>query len=151
MVFDPSYRGIICIFLIAYFIYEGYISRYYKIAIVLILFFSGFQYNEKQAQTLNLNYKLINTNISQDQKFLQENLKSNSDILIQDILQAINEKELVILPETAFAFDLKIPNMSLCLKNYLIKSPLLQEHFMLKKSILTIALISLKRQCLYFK
>ncbi|EPI0726133.1 apolipoprotein N-acyltransferase, partial [Campylobacter jejuni] len=100
----PSYRGIICIFLIAYFIYEGYISRYYKIAIVLILFFSGFQYNEKQAQTLNLNYKLINTNISQNQKFLQENLKSNSDILIQDILQAINEKkELVILPETAFA------------------------------------------------
>ncbi|MFX4282835.1 apolipoprotein N-acyltransferase, partial [Aliarcobacter butzleri] len=84
---------IICIFLIAYFIYEGYISRYYKIAIVLILFFSGFQYNEKQAQTLNLNYKLINTNISQDQKFLQENLKSNSDILIQDILQAINEKK----------------------------------------------------------
>ncbi|TEY10916.1 apolipoprotein N-acyltransferase, partial [Campylobacter sp. CH185] len=78
------------------------------IAIVLILFFSGFQYNEKQAQTLNLNYKLINTNISQDQKFLQENLKSNSDILIQDIFQAINEKkELVILPETAFAFDLK--------------------------------------------
>ncbi|EHE2969113.1 apolipoprotein N-acyltransferase, partial [Campylobacter jejuni] len=72
--FDPSYRGIICIFLIAYFIYEGYISRYYKIAIVLILFFSGFQYNEKQAQTLNLNYKLINTNISQNQKFLQENL-----------------------------------------------------------------------------
>ncbi len=72
MVFDPSYRGIICIFLIAYFIYEGYISRYYKIAIVLILFFSGFQYNEKQAQTLNLNYKLINTNISQDQKFYKK-------------------------------------------------------------------------------
>lgn len=73
----------------------------------MFLFYSlvDFKYNEKQAQTLNLNYKLINTNISQDQKFLQENLKSNSDILIQDILQAINEKkELVILPENRFCF-----------------------------------------------
>ncbi|EOI2131859.1 apolipoprotein N-acyltransferase, partial [Campylobacter jejuni] len=132
--FDPSYRGIICIFLIAYFIYEGYISRYYKIAIVLILFFSGFQYNEKQAQTLNLNYKLINTNISQDQKFLQENLKSNSDILIQDILQAINEKkELVILPETAFAFDLKNTKYELMLKELSYKITIITGAFHVEK------------------
>ncbi|EJM9160014.1 apolipoprotein N-acyltransferase [Campylobacter jejuni] len=132
--FDPSYRGIICIFLIAYFIYEGYISRYYKIVIVLILFFSGFQYNEKQAQTLNLNYKLINTNISQDQKFLQENLKSNSDILIQDILQAINEKkELVILPETAFAFDLKNTKYELMLKELSYKITIITGAFHVEK------------------
>ncbi|TKX31750.1 apolipoprotein N-acyltransferase [Campylobacter estrildidarum] len=106
--FDASYKGIICLFLIAYFIYEGYISRYYKIAIVLILFFIGCQYEEKKAQTLNLTYKLINTNISQDQKFLQTNLKTNSNNLVQEILKAIEEKkELVVLPETAFAFNLK--------------------------------------------
>ncbi|MDN2869294.1 apolipoprotein N-acyltransferase, partial [Campylobacter jejuni] len=53
-------------------------------------------------------YKLIFTDISQDQKFLQENVSVNSDNLIKEIIQAINEKkELVILPETAFAFNLK--------------------------------------------
>ncbi|HEF9121374.1 TPA: apolipoprotein N-acyltransferase [Campylobacter coli] len=106
--FDPSYRGIICIFLLAYIIHENYISRYYKIAILLIIFFIGFQYDEKKSEELNLSYKLISTDISQDQKFLQENVSVNSDNLIKEIIQAINEKkELVILPETAFAFNLK--------------------------------------------
>lgn len=106
--FDSSLRGIICLFLIAYFIYEGYISRYYKIAIVLILFFTGFHYEEKTATTLPFSYKLINTNISQDQKFLQEKLILNSNTLLNEISRAILEKkELVILPETAFAFNLQ--------------------------------------------
>lgn len=106
--FDSSLRGIICLFLIAYFIYEGYISRYYKIAIVLILFFTGFHYEEKTATTLPFSYKLINTNISQDQKFLQEKLILNSNTLLSEISRAILEKkELVILPETAFAFNLR--------------------------------------------
>ena len=106
--FDSSLRGIICLFLIAYFIYEGYISRYYKIAIVLILFFTGFHYEEKTATTLPFSYKLINTNISQDQKFLQEKLILNSNALLSEISRAILEKkELVILPETAFAFNLR--------------------------------------------
>lgn len=106
--FDSSLRGIICLFLIAYFIYEGYISRYYKIAIVLILFFTGFHYEEKTATTLPFSYKLINTNISQDQKFLQEKLILNSNALLSEISRTILEKkELVILPETAFAFNLR--------------------------------------------
>lgn len=106
--FDSSLRGIICLFLIAYFIYEGYISRYYKIAIVLILFFTGFHYEEKTATTLPFSYKLINTNISQDQKFLQEKLILNSNALLSEISRGILEKkELVILPETAFAFNLR--------------------------------------------
>lgn len=106
--FDSSLRGIICLFLIAYFIYEGYISRYYKIAIVLILFFIGFHYEEKTATTLPFSYKLINTNISQYQKFLQEKLILNSNTLLSEISRAILEKkELVILPETAFAFNLR--------------------------------------------
>lgn len=106
--FDSSLRGIICLFLITYFIYEGYISRYYKIAIVLILFFTGFHYEEKIATTLPFSYKLINTNISQDQKFLQEKLILNSNALLSEISRAILEKkELVILPETAFAFNLR--------------------------------------------
>lgn len=106
--FDSSLRGIICLFLIAYFIYEGYISRYYKIAIVLILFFIGFHYEEKAATALPFSYKLINTNISQDQKFLQEKLILNSNALLSEISRAILEKkELVILPETAFAFNLR--------------------------------------------
>ncbi|MFQ6341476.1 apolipoprotein N-acyltransferase [Campylobacter sp. VTCC 70190] len=115
--FDPSFRGVLCIFLMTYFIYEGYISRYYKMAIITALFFIGFQYDEKKAQTLKLDYKLINTQISQEQKFLQENLSINSNALIQDIIRAINEKkELVILPESAFAFDLKNTKYELMLK-----------------------------------
>jgi len=115
--FDPSFRGVLCIFLMAYFIYEGYISRYYKMAIITALFCIGFQYDEKKAQTLKLDYKLINTQISQEQKFLQENLSINSNALIQDIIRAINEKkELVILPESAFAFDLKNTQYELMLK-----------------------------------
>ncbi|MBZ7928694.1 MULTISPECIES: apolipoprotein N-acyltransferase [Campylobacter] len=116
--FDTNYRGIICIFLIAYFIYEGYISRYYKIAIVLILFFIGLQYDEKQAQKLDISYKLINTNISQDQKFLSKNIESNVDFLLKEIIKAIKEnKKLVILPETAFPFDLKNTSYENLLKN----------------------------------
>ena len=106
--FDASFKGLVCMFLIAYFIYEKYISRYYKIAIVLILFFTGFHYEEKKAELLSLDYKLINTKISQDQKFIKENITQNSKALFNEILKAINEKkELIILPETAFAFVLK--------------------------------------------
>lgn len=106
--FDTSLRGVLCIFAMAYFIYEGYISRYYKIAIVLALFFTGFHYTKKESQNLEFSYKLINTNISQDQKFLQDNIKTNSNALISEIQRAILEKkELIILPETAFAFVLK--------------------------------------------
>ncbi|SMC17272.1 Apolipoprotein N-acyltransferase [Campylobacter helveticus] len=106
--FDSSFRGIICLFLIAYFIYEGYISRYYKIGIILILFFVGFHYKEKSASTLPFSYKLINTDISQAQKYMQENLIVNSNALLKEISKAILEKkELVILPESAFAFNLQ--------------------------------------------
>ena len=73
--FDASYKGIICIFLIAYFYYEKYISRYYKIAIILFLFFLGTQYEDKQVHKLNLDYKLVNTNISQDQKLLAQKVE----------------------------------------------------------------------------
>lgn len=132
--FDPSFRGVVCIFLIAYFIYEGYVSRYYKIAIVLILFFSGFQYNEKHAKTLNLNYKLVNTNIPQSQKFLQENLKSNSDALILDTIQAINEKkELIVFPESAFAFNLKNTKYELMLKELSYKITIITGAFNVEK------------------
>ncbi len=106
--FDASYRGVICLFLIAYFYYEGYISRYYKIAIILFLFCLGLQSRDKDAQKLNLDYKLINTNISQDQKHLAQNLQSHSDDVINEVFKAITEgKELVIFPESSFAFDLK--------------------------------------------
>ncbi|MBF7069429.1 apolipoprotein N-acyltransferase [Campylobacter volucris] len=106
-IFEASYKGVIVIFLIAYFYYEGYISRYYKMAIILILILIGAQYEQKYAQDLNLNYKLIQTNISQDQKFIQENLQAHSNMIIDEILEAIKEKkELIIFPETAFAFAL---------------------------------------------
>lgn len=106
-IFEASYKGVIVIFLIAYFYYEGYISRYYKMAIILILILIGAQYEQKYAQDLNLNYKLVQTNISQDQKFIQENLQAHSNMIIDEILEAIKEKkELIIFPETAFAFAL---------------------------------------------
>ncbi|MBK1972128.1 apolipoprotein N-acyltransferase [Campylobacter sp. 2018MI35] len=116
--FRADTLGILSIFLIAYFIYEKYISRYYKIVIVLVLFFIGFQYEEKKSLNLNFNYKLVNTNISQDQKFLQENVEQNSNNQIKEIIKAINEKkELVVLPETAFAFNLKNTSYEKTLKN----------------------------------
>lgn len=86
-------------------------------AIILALFFIGFQYDEKNAEQLKSSYKLINTNISQDQKFLKENLVSNSNTLIEEIYKSIDEnKKLVILPETAFAFDLKNTSYEAILK-----------------------------------
>ncbi len=106
--FDASTKGVVCIFLIAYFCYEKYISRYYKIAIVLALFFIAFHYEEKKAADLALNFTLLNTNIPQNQKYLVENIQNHSNELIKEILKAINEKkELIVLPETAFAFDLE--------------------------------------------
>ncbi len=106
-IFDASYKGAIIIFLIAYFYYEKYISRYYKISIILILALIGIQYEQKNPEKLELDYKLIQTHISQDQKFLQENLQTHSNMIIEQIIQAIKEKkELIIFPETTFAFAL---------------------------------------------
>lgn len=106
--FDASYRGAICIFLIAYFYYEKYISRYYKMAIITFLFFIGMQYDDKESQELNLNYKLVNTNISQNQKHLAQNLQNYSDDVLNEVFKAITDKkELIIFPETSFVFDLK--------------------------------------------
>lgn len=106
-IFDASFRGIVAMFLIAYFYYEGYISRYYKIAIITALLFIGLQYDQKQASDLNLDYKLIQTNIPQDQKFIKENLNTHSKFIFSQIHKAIEEdKELIVFPETAFAFAL---------------------------------------------
>ncbi|AJC86492.1 apolipoprotein N-acyltransferase [Campylobacter sp. RM16704] len=117
-IFDTSYQGVIAMFLIAYFYYEKYISRYYKMAIILILILIGAQYNQKQPQTLDLDYKLVQTNISQDQKFIQENLQTHSEYIFEEIKKAIKEKkELIVFPETAFAFSLnKTPNYLQALK-----------------------------------
>ncbi|QOR00705.1 apolipoprotein N-acyltransferase [Campylobacter sp. 2014D-0216] len=117
-IFDASYQGIIAMFLIAYFYYEKYISRYYKIAIIFILVLIGAQYEQKPSQTLGLDYKLIQTNIPQDQKFIQENLQTHSKDIFLQINQAIKEgKEVIIFPETAFAFALnKAPNYLQALK-----------------------------------
>lgn len=118
-IFDASYQGIIAMFLIAYFYYEKYISRYYKMAIILILILIGAQYNQKQPQILNLDYKLIQTNISQDQKFIQENLQTHSKDIFYQINKAIKEgKEVIVFPETAFAFALnKAPSYLQALKD----------------------------------
>ena len=106
--FDANTTGVVCIFLIAYFYYEKYISRYYKMAIIIILFFIGFHYEQKESTNLNLNFTLLNTNISQNQKYLVENIQVHSNELIKEILNAIKEKkELIVLPESAFAFDLQ--------------------------------------------
>lgn len=107
-IFQTNYTGTICIFLIAYFIHERYISRYYKIAIILTIFLFGLQYEDINAEKLNLDYKLINTNINQDLKYIQQNFEKNSNDLINEIKLAIKEnKELIIMPESAFAFDLQ--------------------------------------------
>ncbi|MCR6574284.1 apolipoprotein N-acyltransferase [Campylobacter insulaenigrae] len=106
-IFDANYKGAVIIFLIAYFYYERYISRYYKIGIILILILIGLQYEQKFPDELKLDYKLIQTHIPQDQKFIQENLQTHSNMIINQIIQAIKEKkELIVFPETAFAFAL---------------------------------------------
>ncbi len=106
--FDASWRGIVCVFLIAYFWYERYISSYYKFVIILALFFTGVQYEDKKFETLQSEFKLINTNIAEDEKFLPEVMAKNADKIVDEILKAIEEKkELVIFPESSFAFDLK--------------------------------------------
>lgn len=106
--FDASWRGIICIFLIAYFWYEGYISKYYKIFIIVALFFIGMQYQNAEFTPLKSDIKLINTHIDEASKFQKENVAKNADFVVSEILQAINEqKELIVFPESTFAFELK--------------------------------------------
>ncbi|KAA6228545.1 apolipoprotein N-acyltransferase [Campylobacter sp. LR286c] len=106
--FDSNLQGSICLFLIAYFYYERFISRYYKMAIITAIFFIGFHYDIKESQSLNLRYELVNTDINQGKKYINENKIEDANILLYEIQKAIdNKKELVILPESAFAFDLK--------------------------------------------
>ena len=106
--FDASFRGIICIFLIAYFWYEKYISRYYKLFIIFVLVLTGIQYQNKDFQVLASDFKLINTNIAEDEKFLPDLASKNADEVMNEIIRAIEEKkELIIFPESSFAFDLK--------------------------------------------
>ncbi|MBK1994274.1 apolipoprotein N-acyltransferase, partial [Campylobacter novaezeelandiae] len=107
----------------------------YKIAIILTLFFIGLQYEEKKPSNLNFDYKLINTDISQDQKFLQENVEKNSNNQIKEIIKAIDEKkELVILPETAFAFNLKNTPYEEMLKNLSYKITIITGAFNIEKN-----------------
>ena len=106
--FDASWRGIICIFLIAYFWYEGYISKYYKIFIIVALFFIGMQYKNAEFTPLQSDIKLINTDIDEASKFVKENVATNADFVVSEILQAINEqRELIVFPESTFAFELQ--------------------------------------------
>ena len=106
--FDASWRGIICIFLIAYFWYEGYISRYYKIFIIVMLIFVGMQYKEAEFSELQSDFKLINTQIDEASKFERDEVSKNADFVINEIIAAINEgKKLIVFPESSFAFEPK--------------------------------------------
>lgn len=106
--FESSTKGVICMFLIAYFYHERYISRYYKIAIILALFFVGMQYKDIEFKSLNADVALVQTNISQDQKYLSQNQTIEANKLVNEVLKAIEaKKEVVVLPESAFAFELK--------------------------------------------
>lgn len=106
--FDASWRGIICLFLIAYFCYEGYISKHYKIFIIILLFFVGMQYKNAEFEPLKSDFKLINTNIDEANKFSKDEVAKNADFVLSEILQAISEKkELIVFPESTFAFELK--------------------------------------------
>lgn len=107
-IFDASWRGIACIFLIAYFYYEGYISRYYKIFIITMLILLGMQYKDTEFNKLQSDFKLINTHIDEATKFDKNNVAKNADFVISEILKAIDvQKELVVFPESTFAFDLQ--------------------------------------------
>ena len=104
--FDASWRGVLCIFLMAYFYYEGYISRYYKIFIVLTLFFVGMQYKDVKFSELESDFKLINTQIDEASKFEKDNVAKNADFVVDEILAAISEgKQLIVFPESSFAFE----------------------------------------------
>lgn len=105
--FDASWRGIICLFLIAYFWYEGYISKHYKLVIIIIIFFTGMQYKDAQFEPLKSDFKLINTNIDESSKFAKENVIKNADFVVSETLKALGEnKELIVFPESTFAFEL---------------------------------------------
>lgn len=107
--FESELKGVICLFLIAYFYYEKYISRYYKMAIILGIFYIGLQTKQKEFQSLNLDYKLVQTHISQDQKYADTaHIIKHSDAIIDEVSKAVGEnKELIIFPETSFVYDLK--------------------------------------------
>lgn len=108
-VFSPGLRGVICIFLIAYFLHERYVSLYYKIFIIFLLLLLGAQYTQAKAPKLEQNIALIQTHIPQNIKFLEKNISINSYEIIKLIKNAINKhKSLIILPESSFAFALNL-------------------------------------------
>lgn len=106
--FECSWRGILGVFVIAYLLHERYISRYYKIALVLIALLATLQYKDAEFTELQKDYKLINTDINEATKFQKGEVKKNADFIVAQILHAIDEKkELIIFPESSFAFDLE--------------------------------------------
>ena len=105
--FDASYRGILAIFLIAYLINLN-IKKTHKTILILFSFFIALQYKDPAIKELDFDFKLINTQVPQDQKYFTNNIISNADFAIKEIKKAIKEKkELIILPESTFAFDLE--------------------------------------------
>lgn len=106
--FEASNMGVICIFVIAYLLNDGYISRYYKITLITIALLLGLQYQNPEFSTLEKDFKLVNTDINEATKFQKDNVRKNADFVVAQILHAIDEKkELIIFPESSFAFDLQ--------------------------------------------
>ena len=66
------------------------------------------QYKDTEFNELQSDFKLINTHIDEATKFDKNNVAKNADFVISEILKAIDEqKELVVFPESTFAFDLQ--------------------------------------------
>lgn len=114
-VFDVNYLTLALFFLSVVMFHE--LKKYYKILFIIPLVFM-IDYNEKQINFLPLDIELVNTNINQNLKWSKENQQNliNQNLnLIENAIKA--KKQLIILPESAFALFLNMQdNLTLELK-----------------------------------
>lgn len=83
-------------------------SRVFIPLIIFILLFTGFgfyklHYYSKQEDVL-LQVGIINTNISQDEKWLSSRIKKNLNEMFQN-LDSLNNTDLIVTPESGVTFD----------------------------------------------
>lgn len=79
----------------------------FKFLFILVLLMINIDSNNKNINYLPFDTKIIQTNINQAQKWQKENLSSQIEANLIEINKAINnQKELIILPESAFAMIL---------------------------------------------
>lgn len=107
-IFEPNLRALIAILMgiLAY-----YHLEYYKKSFFAIFLIFGLQFSQTKPNLLPFKTELVNTQISQNDIWEIEKIKTQIDENMRKIDIAIKENyKFIIFPETAFAFRLNLQN-----------------------------------------